>query len=219
MSLTVDLGEDLASGSALLRLPRNSEESFIELCERNPDLRVERTADGDVILMAPADSWTESRGSELLIDLGLWNRGLARPGLVFGSSAGFRLPNGAQRSPDASWIARVRWDAVPADQRTHFAQITPDFVVEVMSPSDRLNDAIAKMEEYRDNGVHLGWLIDRRRRTVIVYRPGHPVETLLNPSRLAGDPELPGFVADLANVFREDIAMPRGNENPDADPA
>ena len=204
MSMIIDLGDALTEGYALLRLPRMTDDEFWEFCQRNPTLQVERNADGDVILMSPSDTWTEIRGGDLFGDLLIWNRAQAEPGLTAGSSAGFKLPNGAERSPDAAWVSKARWDALPPEKRRRFAQISPDFVAEVMSPSDRLKDAKAKMEEYIANGVRLGWLIDRKKRTVIVYRPGQAEQEIYDPATLAGDPELPGFVADMARVFQTD---------------
>ena len=204
MSVTVNIGDALTHGYGLLRLPRMSSDEFWKFCQDNPTLQVERSAEGDIILMAPADGWTESRNNELQTDLSLWNRQLARPGLVFGSSGGFILPNGAERSPDQAWISREHWNSVPQKLRQKFPHISPDFVVEMMSPSDRLKDAKAKMEEYVANGVRLGWLIDRKNQTVYVYRPGETVAVFENPATLSGSPELPGFIADLEQVFLQD---------------
>ena len=204
MSMTIHIGDALTHGHGLLRLPRMTSDEFWQFCQDNPTLQVERNAEGDIVLMAPSDSWTENRNSELQTDLSLWNRRLPNPGLVFGSSAGFTLPNGAERSPDQAWVARERWDSVPPALRRPFSHISPDFVVEMMSPSDRIKDARAKMNEYIANGVRLGWLIDRKTRTVYVYRPGEAAVKFDNPASLSGDPELPGFSADLQQVFLPD---------------
>jgi len=155
--------------------------------------------------MAPADGFSDSRNTEFTIDLGIWNRSLATPGITFGPSAGFTLPNGAVRSPDVAWISAARWNALPAALSAPFPHIAPDFVVEIMSPSDRLVKAQEKMGEYRDNGVRLGWLIDRANRTVYVYRPGVPVETLSDPATMSGDPELPGLVVNMTRVLQDTI--------------
>lgn len=204
-SMTIDLGPNaLDDGYGLLRLPRMTEQEFWDLCQRNPQVLFERNAEGDVILMAPADSWTDSRGGEFFLDLGIWNRQIPEPGIVFGPSAGFTLPDGAIRSPDAAWISHTRWTALSVEQRRPFVHLAPDFVAEIMSPSDRLRDAQDKMEEYRENGVRLGWLIDRKDRKVYVYRPGQPMMVWNDPATVSGDPELPGFVADMARVFLRD---------------
>jgi Uma2 family endonuclease len=204
MSVTIHLGDSLTHGHGLLRLPRMTSEEFWNFCQDNPTLQVERNAEGDIVLMAPSDGWTESRNLVLATHLYLWNEGLAVPGIAFGSSAGFILPNGAERSPDATWISNENWNSVPEVLRQRFPQISPDFVIEVMSPSDRLKDAKIKMEEYRSNGVRLGWLIDRKKRTVYVYRPGEDIVEYHDPQNLSGDPELPGFTADLQKVFLTD---------------
>jgi Uma2 family endonuclease len=113
----------------------------------------------------------------------------------------FVLPNGANRSPDAAWVRADRWNALTTDEQEAFAPLCPDFVVELMSPSDRLAETQAKMDEYVANGARLGWLIDRKNRTIHVYRPGRPVEILPDPASVSGDPELPGFVLDLRRIF------------------
>jgi Uma2 family endonuclease len=122
-------------------------------------------------------------------------------GKGFDSSAGFTLPTGAKRSPDCSWIRLLRWEALTPAQRRRFAPICPDFVVELRSPSDSLDVLKGKMEEYLENGALLGWLIDPAKRKVRVYRPGQPAVCLEDPARIAGDPVLPGFVLDLAEVW------------------
>src|SRR5262249_46606376 len=122
-------------------------------------------------------------------------------GLTFGSSTGFTLPNGAIRSPDASWVRRERWDALTKEQRTRFAPICPDFVVELRSPTDRLSDLHDKMQEYIDNGARLGWLIDLIDKRAYIYRPGQPVESLDDPATLNGDPVLPGFILSVRELY------------------
>ncbi len=204
MILTVNLGEDLERGAGLLRLPRMTDKLFVSFCERNPDLRVERSAKGNLILMAPADYWTESRGDTLLGDLINWNRALISPGKVAGSSAGFTLPDGSVLSPDTSWISNERWQQIPPDLRRPFPHVSPEFIVEVMSPSDSLAQTKRKMVAYMTNDVLLGWLIDRKKRTVYIYRPGQEPQIIVNPETLSADPELPGFVANLQDVFAED---------------
>ncbi|MES2461293.1 MAG: Uma2 family endonuclease [Armatimonadota bacterium] len=204
MSVDIHIGDALEHGYGLLRLPRMTSDEFWDFCQDNPTLQVERNAEGDIILMAPSDGWTESRNIALAVQLYKWDESLVNPGIVFGSSAGFTMPNGAERSPDLSWVARDHWNSVAPELRRRFPHISPDFVVEVMSPSDRLKDARTKMDEYLANGVRLGWLIDRKNRTVYVYRPGEAITELVSPSTLSGSPELPGFVADLEQVFLPD---------------
>lgn len=180
-------------------LPRTDEELY-EFCVRNPELRIERTAEGDLIVMTPAGWGSGHRSAEILRALTAW-AGVDGTGLVSDSSAGFLLPNGAMRSPDASWVLRSRLAAVSPEDREKFLPLSPDFVVELRSPSDRLPDLQAKMEEYRQDGVRLGWLVDPQERAVHVYRPGQDVEVLEDPSEVSGDPELPGFVLDLGPVW------------------
>jgi len=177
-----------------------TEEQFYELCRTNRDLRLERTAAGEVIIMPPAGSETGACNGSISAQLWLWNErsGL---GLTFDSSTGFKLPNGATRSPDAAWIMQVRWNVLTAYQKRGFAPLCPDFVLELCSPSDEIEVVRAKMREYIANGARLGWLLDPQTRMAEIYEPGEAVETLYNPTSLSGDPVLPGFVLDLSRVF------------------
>ena len=177
-----------------------TEDQFFDLCQINGDLRIERTADGVLELMPPAGSTTGYRNADVTTQLGMWAKQDGR-GLAFDSSAGFTLPNGAARSPDASWIERSRWENVPPDERDRFAPICPDFVIELRSPSDRLATLQAKLAEYLASGSRLGWLLDPPTRQVYVYRPGAPVERLEGPDVVSGDPVLPGFRLDLREIW------------------
>lgn len=181
---------------------RVSDEQFLQFVKANPDLRLERTATGELTIMAPTGSESGSYNFELGIDLGNWNRKF-KLGKAFDSSSGFRLPNGAIRSPDVAWVALGRWNALPPDQRQGFAPLCPDFVIELRSPTDDLATLQAKMREYLDNGCELGWLIDPQRRLVEVYRPGQSVESLPFSAALAGGPTLPSFELDLRSIFPE----------------
>lgn len=178
-----------------------SDDELFELCARNKELRIERTAQGDLIVMSPAGLKTSMRNAAITRALAAWAEADGT-GVASDSSAGFRLPNGAMRSPDAAWILRNRFDALATEEQEKFAPLAPDFVIELLSPSDELGRAQEKMEEWRANGVRLGWLLDPRSHSAYVYRPGAAVEELQQPSRLAGDPELPGFVLDLAGVWQ-----------------
>ncbi|WP_165249526.1 Uma2 family endonuclease [Paludisphaera soli] len=175
-------------------------DGFAALCAANRDLRLERDADGALIAMTPASSEGSGRNAELIIQLGVWNRAKGL-GKVFDSSAGFTLPDGSVRSPDASWIALDRWDRVPAEERRRFAPVVPDFVAELRSPSDPIPALRAKMAAYLAHGVRLGWLIDPEARAVEVYRPGRGAETLAGPATLSGEDVLPGFTLDLKGVL------------------
>ena len=179
---------------------RLTDDELFDLCTRNKRLRIERTADGELVIMSPTGGKTGNRNFDLVVQLGTWiNAGGG--GVGFDSSTGFVLANGAERSPDVAWLAQARWDAVPAERQERFVPVCPDFVVELLSPSDRLTDVHAKMREYMENGAVLGWLIDRHARRVHVYRANGSVDVLENPTHLTGESVLPGFRLDLARVW------------------
>ncbi|CAN1212342.1 Putative restriction endonuclease domain-containing protein [Tumidithrix helvetica PCC 7403] len=177
-----------------------TDEKLWQLCQQNRDLRFERSARGELTIMAPEGSETGMRSIEFGADLVIWNR-QKKLGVAFGSSTGFILPNGAMRSPDASWIAKERWSALTPAQQVGFAPICPDFAIELMSPSDSLSATQAKMQEYRDNGTKLGWLINRKDRQVEIYRIGQPVEILQAPTTLSGEDVLPEFILSLDLIW------------------
>ncbi len=179
---------------------RVSDEQFLQFVKANPDLRLERTATGELTIMAPTGSESGSYNFELSIDLGNWNR-QSKLGKAFDSSSGFRLPNGAIRSPDVAWVALDRWNALPPDQRQGFAPLCPDFVIELRSPTDDLATLQTKMQEYLDNGCELGWLIDPKRRLVEIYGSGQSVTMLPFSATLSGGSILPGFALDLQSIF------------------
>ncbi len=175
-------------------------EQFEQLCAEYRELRLELTSTGELIVMPPAGSETGRRDSSLTYQLEAWYREDGS-GVVFGSSAGFTLPNGAIRSPDASWIKREKWDSLTKQQKEKFAPICPDFVVEIRSPSDNLTQLYLKMFEYLENGVSMGWLIDPFKRQVYVYRPNQETLVLENPETVSGDPLLPGFKLNLTELW------------------
>lgn len=179
-----------------------TDEALYELCLANRDWRIERNAEGDLLIMSPTGAETGKRNLELLMALGIWSKS-DRTGIAFDSSTGFTLPNGAMRAPDASWIVRSRIDELPAAARKKFLPLCPDFVVELRSPSDSLSVVEAKMDEWLANGARLGWLIDPERRSVTVYRPGAEPELLEDPAEVSGESVLPGFVLELADVWEE----------------
>lgn len=188
-----------------LDLPRNLKlsvtwEQFAVLAASNRELQLERTAKGELIVNPPTGWETGKRNFALIGQLYHWHEGYQQ-GEAFDSSAGFTLPNGAIRSPDVCWVSRERWDALTDEERGTFPQVCPDFVVELRSPSDRLQSVQAKMGEYLENGARLGWLIDPQNRVVEVYRVGLAVEVLANPVELSGEGVLPGFVLDLRRVW------------------
>jgi len=177
-----------------------TDERFEQICHSNQDLRFERSSKGELIIMPPTGSETGRQTWGLAGQLWLWNR-RTRLGVGFDSSAGFTLPNGAIRSPDASWIELQRWNSLNLEQKRKFAPICPDFIVELCSPSDRLTDVQSKMHEYLDNGTRLGWLIVPETRQVEVYRPNRDIEILSNPISLSGEDVLPGFELDLQDIW------------------
>ena len=177
-----------------------TDEAFYRLCRDNPELRLELTAQRELVIMAPTGSKTGWRNSRLNQRLANWADGDGT-GLCFDSSAGFLLPNGAKRSPDAAWVRRQRWDALTEEQQEGFAPLCPDFVVELRSPEDRLPDLQDKLAEYIENGAQLGWLIDPQDKCVFVYRPGQAVECLKDAKTVRGAPVLPGFVLDLPEIW------------------
>jgi Uma2 family endonuclease len=166
-----------------------TEEDFLELCRQNPDMRIEMSKEGDIIILPPTGGETSRHNFNLNTDLGTWARRNGT-GVCFESNAMFLLPNGAKRSPDLSWVRLERWNARTAEQRKSFPPLCPDFVLELRSPSDSLKSVKAKMEEYIENGAELGWLIDPSQKKVYVYRPGAAVEELDNPTSISGEPVL-----------------------------
>jgi Uma2 family endonuclease len=181
-----------------------TDEQFYQLCVANEEWRLELTANGELIIMPPTGGESGIRNSDLNLQLGLWNR-QTKLGKVFDSSTEFRLPNGAKRCPDASWVLRERWEALPGDDRKRFPPLCPDFVVELRSETDSLEQLRSKMREYRTNGARLGWLLDPQTPLVEIYRPAVEVETLHfsldEPPTLSGEDVLPGFVLDLAPIL------------------
>jgi len=187
----------------LVHLPPSttlSEQQFFDLCQANPDIKIERNARGELIFMPHTGGETGKRNAKLTSRFVVWNED-AGLGEVFDSSTGVKLPNGANRSPDVAWIKKERWEALPPEAREKFPPIAPDFVLELMSPSDDLEIAQAKMQEYLDNGVRLGWLINRQKRQVEMYRPDSPTQTLDATEQLSGEDILPGFTLSLNLVW------------------
>ncbi|MGJ5631370.1 Uma2 family endonuclease [Nostoc sp. CALU 1950] len=181
-------------------LVQMTKEQFYEFCQANGDLRIERTANGEVIIMPPAFSDIGNRNFNIAAQLGNWTE-QDGTGIGFDSSTGFTLPNEAMRSPDASWIELERWNALTDAQKASFAPICPSFVIELRSSSDRLIKLQEKMQEYIDNGALLGWLIDRQNRKVYIYRPNREVEILDNPEVVSGNPELPGSILRMSKIW------------------
>lgn len=177
-----------------------TDEQFEKLCRENPELRIELTSKGELIIMPPTGMKTGWRNSKLNHRLVEWTE-RDGSGLCFDSSTLFTLPDGSKRSPDASWIRREKWEVLSEEQRERSALMAPDFVIELRSPSDSWPLLEEKMLDYMRNGVHLAWLIDPERKRVYVYRQDQPMETLDDPSTLAGDPLLPGFIFNPQEIW------------------
>ena len=183
---------------------RVTPEQFEQLAYAEQVARMELTQSGELIVMSPTGGEAGRKNFNLYLDLGNWNRQI-KLGEAFDSSTIFVLPNGARRSPDVSWIRLERWNALTLKEKEGFPPLAPDFVIELVSPSDlknqRYEDLQGKMQEYIDNGVQLGWLIEPAAGIVEIYRPGKQVEVLNNPQTLLGENVLPGFVLDLGEIF------------------
>ncbi|WP_370630497.1 Uma2 family endonuclease [Synechocystis sp. PCC 7339] len=177
-----------------------SDQQFYQLCQNNSDLRFERTYQGDLIIMPPTGGETGEKNSEINYQLRHWNKQY-QLGKVFDSSTGFKLPNGADKSPDAAWIPLEKWTALTPEEKQGFVPLCPDFVIELRSPSDNLKPLQEKMQEYLENGTRLGWLINRQSREVEIYCQGQGVEIVENPSNLSGENVLPMFILDLDLIW------------------
>jgi Uma2 family endonuclease len=184
--------------TALITLRCITHEAFEQLCQDNPDLRLELTATGELVAMAPADHESANQNFKLAARLFNWNES-TQLGEGFDSSGGFTLPSGAIRSPDVTWIEKSKFAAIPAG--VSFPKIVPDFVIELRSRSDSLTALQSKMFEYRDNGVRLGWLINPQQKQVEVYRLEQAVEVLNSPTMLSGEAVLPGFELNLDAIW------------------
>ncbi len=174
-------------------------EQFYELCQANRDLRIERSANGELIIMPPTGGETGNRNIKIAFQLEAWSS-QNDLGIAFDSSTAFKLPNGAERSPDASWVRRDRWDNLSAEQKRKFPPLCPDFVVELRSETDSLKTLQDKMQEYMENGTRLGWLIDPKTQQVEIYRSGRGVEIVKNLG-ISGENVLPGFMLNLKQIF------------------
>lgn len=174
-----------------------TDEQFYQLCQNNQDLQFERSATGKLIIMSPVGGESGNREADLIIDLGIWNR-QTKLGYTFSSSTIFKLPNGADRSPDVAWIEKQRWEALTREQKRKFPPIAPDFVMELRSATDDLQILRSKMAEYMNAGVKLAWLINPQQQQVEIYRQGQTVQTQNLPTELSGEGILPGFILNLS---------------------
>lgn len=181
-----------------------TDDQLFELCQLNRDWRIEYTAQGELIVMPPTGGETGSQNAEITFQVQSWTRG-NQTGVAFDSSTGFKLPNGAARSPDAAWVRRSRLAGLTREQKQKFLPLCPDFAIELRSPTDNLRAVLDKMQEYLDNGAQLGWLLDPLTRRVHVYLPQRSPEILEAPSTISADPLLPGFVLDLQKIWEPDL--------------
>ncbi len=192
----------------VLQMPKGldlTDDQFFEFCVLNRELlRIERTAEGEILIMSPTGGRSSHQNMEISGQLYLWAKGDGT-GVAFDSNGGFTLPNNAMRSPDAAWVARERLASFTAEEKGKFLPLCPDFVVELRSPSDRLADLQQKMGEYVSNGALLGWLIEPFERQVFVYRPNQSIQQLDQPPSVDAAPELPGFVLDLTKIWEPDL--------------
>jgi|SRR6185295_17037461 len=195
------LESDIAARIVLdVRSLRLTDDQYYQLCMDNRDLRIELSAQGELILMSPTNMGTGRRNAKIAMRLGSWSE-QDGTGECFDSSSELTLPNGAKRSPDATWILKSRWNRLTEEEKNKFSGICPDFVIELRSPSDRLSDVEEKMEEYMACGVRLGWLLDPLDNRATIYRPGQPPLHIDNPGVINGDPVLPGFDFDFREIL------------------
>ena len=194
--------EPVAASSVVLNVENAglTQEQFFQLCSGNRDLRLELSAQKELIIMPLPGAKTSRRNAIIVMELGNWAK-KDRTGIPFDCACLFILPNGANRGPDASWLKRERWDALTPEEQENGIPLCPDFAVELMSRSDRLKTVQEKMEEYMANGARLGWLIDPYKRAVYIYRPAKEVERLENPTTIRGEPVLPGFLFNAAEIW------------------
>jgi Uma2 family endonuclease len=190
--------------TSLLQLPLEvdlsrvylTDEQFYQLCISNPDIPLERTAKGVLLIMSPVGGDSGNREMELGGELYVWNR-QTKLGKVFSSSTIFKLPGGGDRSPDAAWVELSRWQALTPEERQKFPPIAPDFVLELRSKTDSLKSLQEKMQEYMDSGVRLGWMFDPQKQQVEIYRAGQEKEVRNLPTELSGEQVLPGFILQV----------------------
>lgn len=190
------------NSTLLLRLPGDwSDEDFFDFCQMNPEFRIERNAIKEILIMAPTSSETGRKNFEIVAELAIWNR-KHQLGIGFDSSAGFKLANGAERSPDIAWIRNERWEALTPEQQDRFAPIAPDFILELRSKDQNLVALKAKMEEYIACGCRMGWLVDAQGRKTFVYTENGDIQTVSFEEILSGGEVLPGFELRLADLFK-----------------
>ncbi|MBF2056237.1 MAG: Uma2 family endonuclease [Cyanobacterium sp. T60_A2020_053] len=167
-----------------------TKENFYQLCLNNPDLNLETNPQGELIITSPVGAESGKKEANLIFKVSIWNE-QKKLGEVFSSSTIFSLPNGGNRSPDVAWVSSEKWEKLTEKEKEGFAPICPDFVIELRSKTDRLKVLQAKMQEYLEAGLRLGWLINPQDKTVEIYRPNQPVEVAKMPINLSGENILP----------------------------
>lgn len=177
-----------------------TDNQFYQLCQDNRDLRFEKNAYGDIVIMPPTGGETGNKNLKIIQQLANWTD-KNNTGIAFDSSTGFKLPNGANRSPDASWIPLEKWQNLTREEKEKFIPLCPDFVIELRSKNDELKSLQEKMREYIDNGTKLGWLINPQDQKVEIYREDEEVEILEHPFTLLGENILPNFVLNLELIW------------------
>jgi Uma2 family endonuclease len=187
-----------------------TDEELMRFCAVNEIWRVERDANGELIVMTPTGSEGSGFETEITVELGIWARRDGR-GRAFNSNAGFRLADGSVRAADAHWLSLAKWNLLTPEQRKGYAPVCPEFVIEVRSESDRLKELEAKMEMWMGNGVEVGWLIDPQERTVAIYRVGEEAERLVDPSSVQGTGPVRGFELVMGRNWDEPGAGERAN--------
>jgi Uma2 family endonuclease len=191
----------MTATSLVIHALKLSDAQFEQIVRANPDWKFEQTAEGELVVVPPTGGTSGRKNRNLTGQFSNWVEQNLDLGEGFDSSTLFQLPTGAKRSPDASWVRRECWDALTQQQQDSYPPLCPDFVVELRSPTDSLEELPAKMQEYMDNGARLGWLINPQQRQVEIYRPGREVEVLQSPTTLSGEDVLPGFVLKLEGIL------------------
>lgn len=198
MQLVLDDVEALAP--VVLHPGPMTDDEFFDFCMRYREYRVECSEDGEIIIMPPAGFETGFRNNDLSRQLGNWAAEDGR-GEAFDSNTEYVLPNGARRSPDASWVSREKIDGLQRESRRRFPRLCPDFVIELRSPTDRKSPLVRKMNEWIQNGAQLGWLVDPEDMTLTVFRPGLPPEVLAKPERMAGEGPVAGLAMHMGRIW------------------
>jgi len=200
--------ESLESPPVVVKMPSSvvamNDDQFFDFCQANRELRIERTAEGDILIMSPAGWRSGRRNAIITMRLGIWAERDGK-GVVVDSSTGFRLPNGATRSPDAAWILKSRLERFSIAEQEKFLPLCPDFVIEIKSPTDSVADLKNKLQEYVENGARLGWLLNPEVRQLLIYRPGRAVEVVHHAEAVSAEPELPGFALNLKEIWDPEI--------------